>query len=525
MFIFTSHLLQDRAALPDIYSAGPLAAPPMPQRASFIPGPAPAIAFQSQVPPSPQPNRLTGLSQAEISRLDSERQAALQQEAERKKAEEERLAFAARREFYTQSLADLRVAQSKVSRTLVEAQQRAEMERSEADAMEAQYNAAYESFSKEHARVGPMLDALRAIEEEKSGLSAKAAALKTAVSQLENYDPEWETRERGECETLRKEITELTVKHETLQKATGAIAARRADLESSISGLQTAVQSAEKQVEGLEKEVRGLTAEVKGDGASVSALLRRVAPLYNELYAAAKQAMVPLPPEALSTMVRPPATSFKYDALRFGGVGVADWENFESEGYMVTAALPPDVRLKSLTSPGLDAAVEESENNAVADGDCPREDDGVDVDDSTAVEEETEVGNDGGEERKEEVTVEDEENPGAGAAIAEEVVENGQVDDCITAPEEEEINTASTTNDDVIDDAAGDEVGVDIVTEGGENGEVDGGEVAGPEHGGGGGGENESEKDPFGDVFGSVVAEEKARKKSGNVVSPTSTRC
>lgn len=186
----------------DIYSQMHVA--PLPQRAVYTPGAAPAVAFQSQVPPAPAAAQLAGLAPAEIGRLQSEREAALHQEAERQRAEEERVAIAARREFYTQSLADLRVAQSKVARTLVEAQQRCEMEKAEAERMEAQYNAAYEGFSAEHARVGPMLETLKGIEEEKAGLAAKMAALQAMVAQLEDYDPEWETREKGECERMRQ---------------------------------------------------------------------------------------------------------------------------------------------------------------------------------------------------------------------------------------------------------------------------------------------------------------------------------
>jgi len=186
----------------DIYSEQLLVGM-MPPRAVYAPGAPPAVAFQTQVPPAPSAAQLSGLAAVEVSRLQSERETALHQEAERKREEEERVAVAARREFYTRALADLRVAQSKVARTLVEAQQRCEMERTEAERMEAQYNAAYEEFSSEHARVAPMLETLKSIEDEKAGLAVKMAALKTAVTQLEDYDPQWESRERGECEEMR----------------------------------------------------------------------------------------------------------------------------------------------------------------------------------------------------------------------------------------------------------------------------------------------------------------------------------
>ena len=42
------------------------------------------------------------------------------------------------------------------------------------------------------------------IQEEKAALGAKLEALRATVAQLEAVDPEWESRERGECEELNK---------------------------------------------------------------------------------------------------------------------------------------------------------------------------------------------------------------------------------------------------------------------------------------------------------------------------------
>jgi hypothetical protein len=141
---------------------------------------------------------------AERARLDAERQAALLQEALQRQAEEERRGAAARAEFFTASLAALRLAQSKVARAVVEAQQRLEMGRAEAEVMEGQYNAAYEAFSAEHVRAGPLLEAVQAVEREKAGLAGQLEALRASVAQLEAFDPEWEGRERAECEAMRQ---------------------------------------------------------------------------------------------------------------------------------------------------------------------------------------------------------------------------------------------------------------------------------------------------------------------------------
>ncbi|KAL4548135.1 hypothetical protein Ndes2526B_g07333 [Nannochloris sp. 'desiccata'] len=350
----------------DIYQSGQLGVAPMPQRAVYVPGAAPAVAFQSQVPPAPTSAQAAGLAAAEAARLHEEREEALRQEQQRQRAEEERVAAAARREYYTQALASLRLAQSKVARTLNEAQQRLEMEQREAEGMENQYNSAYEAFSTEHARAAPVLEALKRVEDEKSELGAKMAALQAAVAQLEEYDPEWEKKEQAECEGMQKEITKLTVHHETLQQARAAVLAQRGTLETAIEAVKDAAERAQTSVDALSTEISELSTEAKKNGATVVELLKRLAPLYNELYTAAKDAMVPLPKEALATIVRPAASNFKYDPLRFAHTATSDWDMFTDEGFTITATVGQDARLVSLTSSSLAKAEEEESAEASA---------------------------------------------------------------------------------------------------------------------------------------------------------------
>ena len=353
----------------DIYTQGELYVPPMVPKSVYIAGAAPAVAFQSQVPPAPTAAQAAGLSPAEAQRLQAERDEAMRQETERQRAEEERVAAAARRDFFTQTLANLRVAQSKVARTLVEAQQRLEMEKRDAETMEQQYNVAYEAFSAEHARAAPLLEALKRVEDEKSELSNKMAALQAAIAQLEEYDPEWEAKEAAECDGLKKEITQLTVRHEALQQARAAVTAQRQTLETAIEAVKSAAERAQGGVEEVSSQVSRLSVEAKKEGATVVGLLQRLAPLYNELYDAAKAAMVPLPKEALATIARPQASAFVYDPVRFGGAGAVamatDWDVFTDEGFTIAATVAPDPRLVSLTSSSLkkaeDGANEEEE--------------------------------------------------------------------------------------------------------------------------------------------------------------------
>ena len=150
----------------DIYSG--LAVPDMVPRAVYQPAPVPPQPFASQVPGLPR-DRVTALDAADQLRLEGEREAALKAEEEQRKvgsgrggvrrwrqgrgpllaspavpcapalaaslpsprcplshaqAEEERAAAAAKKDFFTRALADMRLVQSRVTRAVVEAQQR-----------------------------------------------------------------------------------------------------------------------------------------------------------------------------------------------------------------------------------------------------------------------------------------------------------------------------------------------------------------------------------------------------------------
>lgn len=213
-----------QAAAGDIYSAGG-GVPAMPPRAAYQPGAPAPLPFASQVPGLPE-DRVAALPAADQLRLQGEREAALRAEAEQRKAEEERAAAAAKKEFFTRSLGDMRLTQSKVTRAVVEAQQRCvasggregqdaarlcmhawiesgvagfsgsaaqraplliamrplllpfcpsrcEMEAAAAAAMEADYSRAYAEFSAQHAQHAPLVARLK---QARSGAGAGRAA-------------------------------------------------------------------------------------------------------------------------------------------------------------------------------------------------------------------------------------------------------------------------------------------------------------------------------------------------------------
>ena len=60
------------------------------------------------------------------------------------------------------------------------------------------------------------------------------------VAQLEDFDPEWENRERGECEALSAEITALTARKGAAELSAAAVQAKRDGMLAGIEGLKQA---------------------------------------------------------------------------------------------------------------------------------------------------------------------------------------------------------------------------------------------------------------------------------------------
>lgn len=334
----------------DIYSAT-LVIPDMLPRQAYHPQPVAPLPFASQVPGLPS-DRVAALDAAERMRLEGEREAALKQEAEQRKAEEERAAATAKREFFTRTLGDLRLTQSKVTRAVVEAQQRCEMERAAADQMEADYSRAYAEFSAKHAQSAPLVQQLKQTQEEKAALGQKLEALRAMVQQLEDFDPDWEAREKGECEALNLEIAALTVKREQLQRQNEATERKRGALLAQAAALKEAATGVEGELATLQEQVEAVAAQGGKDKEAVVGLLKQVAPLYNKLYDAAKAAMVPLPAEAVATLKRE-ASPFKFDDLAIAAA--MDWGTFKDEGFKIVSALPVDTRLTTFAPPSAGA--------------------------------------------------------------------------------------------------------------------------------------------------------------------------
>lgn len=370
-----SQFLQKKGTGGDIYST--LQVEPLPEKAQFSGMVHAPAQFVSHVPPQPAASQLAGLTDSEISQLQSERQKAEKLEEENRRLEEERAAAVARREYYTQALASLRVSQSKTTRSLVEAEQRLEMEKRECVEIELQYDKAYGEFSAEHAKVAPVLKALEEAEAEKSSLLSKKTALETAIAQLEEYDPEWESKERGECECLRlvraclflhqieipqilisfwnktlQEIAQLTARQDALEKNNKAVMDRRDALIGAVKSLKGIIIDSEAEIAALENDISEVQSDMAKDGDTIVNMLKKIAPVYNSLYKAAKDALIPLPSEAIASISKPSPAPFKYDPARFGTYN-GEWHNFTGDDFVIATALPDDNRMQTLISPSI----------------------------------------------------------------------------------------------------------------------------------------------------------------------------
>jgi len=118
------------------------------------------------------------------------------------------------------------------------------------------------------------------------------------------------------------------------------------------------------------KVIYVLLQELK-DGDKIVTLLKNVAPVYNRLYQAAKDAMVPLPEEALASISKPGKVDYVYDPSRFGAY-TGQWEIFDGEDYAVTSALPLDDRLQSFVSKSI-RNIEENEEEEIEKEDSRQE--------------------------------------------------------------------------------------------------------------------------------------------------------
>ena len=359
----------------DIFSGGAALAVPMPGRAVFTSAAdaadAPAVAAAQAMHTA---NALyPSLSAQEQENLAEQERLANAQAEQLRRAEQQRKEIAERQQFYTSALADLRLSQSKSSRGLVEAEQRLEMERKACAEMEAQYEAAYEEFNDQHARIGPVLKTLEEVEAEKSALVSKKTALESAVKNLEEYSPEWEARERGECEALRVEIAELIVSHAALEKSTEAMKRRRETMLAAIDGLKAKIAAERDEVVALKAAVDELDDEKRKEGEILVGLLQQVVPMYTRLYSAARDALVPLPNEVVlggksSGGKSSKATVYEYDAGRYGAYDTSDWHVFQDEAeFSVVSAIPADDRMETFMSPSVRAIEEEEEEEGVAD--------------------------------------------------------------------------------------------------------------------------------------------------------------
>ncbi|KAK2079755.1 hypothetical protein QBZ16_002150 [Prototheca wickerhamii] len=312
-----------------------------------------------RLPAGPFPPVVAPLSAAERSRLEEERRALEQRRAEAEAAEAARAAAAARAKFFTDALAELRLAGSGISRALVERSSAPRWRPPPPRPPSATTTRRTPTLRAGTAAAAPAVKAAQAAAERRAGLATRLEALRATVAELESAAaPGARARDEEEAAALERELTALTVRRAALEAAAGSSLARRDELRARRAELRAAADEAQAALGPLQGEVAALVAASEPDRAALVAAMRTLAPLYDTLYRIARGAMLPLPAEALAGLKRE-ALPLTYDGLL--AAGAAEWGSFDDKGFTI-------VRAASETLQGAAEDVEPKEESAEGQG-------------------------------------------------------------------------------------------------------------------------------------------------------------
>jgi len=264
--------------------------------------------------------------QGELSRLRAEREAAAAADATLAAAEAAAALAASREKAFTQALSELKIFQARVSAATLQAQQRAEADKVEADEAEKRYEEAWASASTEHARAREALDSLTREKARKLEASTKLDELKRDIERLATISPDAAAVEAAETRRLLGEIAAAEAQRARLaQREEKRLKACKLQAERA-QKLREAVAEAEK----VAKKGGEEGGDEKVDAEAVNAAAAALA-------AAAAAAGVTL--SKSSSASNPSSSPLEFDAL--AAADAADWDEWKDEGYDVVDALPP----------------------------------------------------------------------------------------------------------------------------------------------------------------------------------------
>lgn len=323
-----------------------------------LPGPAEhqptkAADYQAKVPEIDAAG-LAGLPAAQRTRLQTERDAALQMDQQLHKNQTSNEANQAKEVFFQKALQDLILFKSKTNAALLQAAERSEKLESEASAMEGQYASAYAGARQTYTQGRARLDAIQAARTRKLEAESKLAGLQKDLAELGTVSGDQVEAEEAQTLQLQQEIATAEGKKAALEMSARAVREEHEDLQKELETVQLSVEAAKADVATAQRELRTLRDKLRGeDRTSVTelqSLLKQTAEVYRSLVQHAKAASVPVPPEAQlgSGGVKRGPEELQYD--EFAAANAADWDDFQDEGFVVVSALPNDSRYVSPAS-------------------------------------------------------------------------------------------------------------------------------------------------------------------------------
>ncbi|KAK9844100.1 hypothetical protein WJX81_004424 [Elliptochloris bilobata] len=331
--------------------------PPLPPRAAYAPSDPPSHAART---PSLENATLAGLAPQQAARVRSEHSSAAGLDEQLWQAQAGAQAAQQREAMYRAALQELTLFKSRTSAALLQAraapaQERRDREAADADAMQAQYQAAWVGAEATHAQGRQLLDNLTRARARKAEATTKLAELQCDIAQLEQLSPDQVAAEDSATRQLLEEVAAAEARRSQLELQAEAAGEERRLLARALEELQLSCAAGQADVAAAQRDLDSvrdkLKAEDEGAAAELKRLLRSTAAVYRTLLSHAEAARVEVPPEA-----RLGGGSSAESALvwnEFAAADAANWDNFDDEGFEVVSALPA---ISRSSSPGpLDA--------------------------------------------------------------------------------------------------------------------------------------------------------------------------
>ncbi|CAL8470940.1 g10482 [Coccomyxa elongata] len=314
--------------------------PSLPQIPSKVHYSAPSVpAYASRVPQMD----VSSLNSVERSRVQVDQKQAEDLDRQLYQAQVEGQTAKQKEALYKAALQDLTLFKSRTSAALLQAQERADKEMADANAMQARYEAAWAGAEATHAQGRELLDSLTKARARKAEATTKLEQLQRDIAELSSLSPDLVEEENEAARNLNQQIRTAEAAAVKLEMQAAAARAEKAALELKLEEVQLSCAAGQADVAALKRDLAALNAKLKAEdseaAADLQSLLSSTADVYRTLLAHAKKAGIPVPGNAL--LEGTPRDG--HEPLQwndFAAVDAEDWEDFEDEGFQVVGVLP-----------------------------------------------------------------------------------------------------------------------------------------------------------------------------------------